>query len=111
MVASPMTIVVLLILIIALILVGGFVVGLTLKLLGWVLVGLIVGALARLVVPGRQALGWLATILFGLGGSLIGGILGDVFGFGGFLQFLLAVVVAALLIALFAAGAPRRAAT
>lgn len=105
-----MTIVVLLILVIALILVGGFVVGLTLKLLGWVLAGLVIGALARLVVPGRQALGWLATILFGLGGSLIGGILGDVFGLGGFLQFLLAVLVAALLIALFASAAPRRAA-
>jgi uncharacterized membrane protein YeaQ/YmgE (transglycosylase-associated protein family) len=106
-----MTVVILILLIIALILVGGFVVGLTLKLLAWVITGLVIGALARLVVPGPQALGWLATILYGLGGSLIGGIVGDLVGLGAVLQFLLAVLAAALLIAVFAAEAPRRAAS
>lgn len=104
-----MTLVVLIILIVALFLVGGLVVGLTLKLLGWVIAGLVIGALARLFVPGPQALGWVATILYGLAGSLIGGIVGDVLDLGGVLQFLLAVLVAAVLIALFAATTPRRA--
>ena len=38
--------------------------------------GLIVGALARLVVPGGDTLGVLGTVLAGLGGSLIGGLVG-----------------------------------
>lgn len=40
------------------------------------LFGLIVGGLARLVLPGPEALGALGTILAGIGGSLIGGIVG-----------------------------------
>lgn len=42
---------------------------------GWMLLGLIAGLIARAVVPGRQALGLLATLLLGLGGSLVGGLL------------------------------------
>lgn len=38
--------------------------------------GLIIGGLARLVVPGRDSLGVLGTVLAGLGGSLIGGLVG-----------------------------------
>lgn len=37
--------------------------------------GLVVGALGRLLVPGRQPMGILATILAGIGGSLIGGVI------------------------------------
>jgi uncharacterized membrane protein YeaQ/YmgE (transglycosylase-associated protein family) len=94
--------------ILLLILVGGFVIGLTLKLLGIALTGLIVGALARLALPGPQALGWLGTVLYGIAGSLIGAIVGDILDVGAVVQFLLAIVAAAVLIALFAAAAPRR---
>lgn len=45
----------------------------------WLLVGLVAGALARLVVPGRDPMGILGTLLLGLVGSLIGGFLGDLF--------------------------------
>jgi uncharacterized membrane protein YeaQ/YmgE (transglycosylase-associated protein family) len=38
--------------------------------------GLIVGALGRLIVPGRQDMGCLATALCGIGGSLVGGLIG-----------------------------------
>ncbi|MEO8347513.1 MAG: hypothetical protein ABI610_01275 [Acidobacteriota bacterium] len=95
-----MSIVVLLLIVIVLLIAGGAIIALTLALLGYVVAGLVIGALARLVLPGRQALGLLATVLYGIAGSLLGGILGDVFDLGSFLQFLLAVAVAALLIAL-----------
>lgn len=43
----------------------------------WLLVGLIAGFLARAMVPGRDPMGWIPTLLLGLIGSLIGGVLGD----------------------------------
>ena len=45
----------------------------------WLLVGLIAGALARLLVPGRDPMGWVATLVLGLVGSVIGGLIGDLF--------------------------------
>ena len=42
-------------------------------ILSWTLCGLIVGLLARLLVPGRQALGILGTILVGVLGAFVGG--------------------------------------
>jgi uncharacterized membrane protein YeaQ/YmgE (transglycosylase-associated protein family) len=44
-----------------------------LSVIGWLVAGLIVGGLARLFMPGRQAMGILATILLGIVGALIGG--------------------------------------
>ncbi len=43
------------------------------NLLGWLLFGLIIGALARLLVPGRDPMGWLGTIAVGVVGSFLGG--------------------------------------
>lgn len=43
--------------------------------IGWIIIGLLAGLLARLIVPGRQAMGWVMTIALGLVGSLIGGFL------------------------------------
>jgi uncharacterized membrane protein YeaQ/YmgE (transglycosylase-associated protein family) len=43
--------------------------------LGWLIVGLIAGALARLLVPGRQPMGMLMTMILGLIGSLVGGFM------------------------------------
>ncbi len=103
-----MPILIVLVVVLLLILVGGLIVGLTLKLLGIAITGLVVGALARLALPGPQALGWLGTILYGIAGSLIGAIVADVLDFGGLVQCLLAIAAAAVLIALFAAAAPRR---
>ena len=42
-------------------------------IIGWTFSGLIIGAVARLIVPGRQPLGCLGTILLGVTGSLVGG--------------------------------------
>lgn len=45
----------------------------------WLLIGLLAGALARLLVPGRDPMGVGGTLLLGLVGSLVGGFLGDLF--------------------------------
>jgi uncharacterized membrane protein YeaQ/YmgE (transglycosylase-associated protein family) len=103
-----MSVVVLLLLVIVLLLVGGWVIGATLWLLGVLLTGLIVGALARLVLPGTEGLGIAATILYGIGGSLLGAILGNVFDVGRLVEFLLSVALAALLIAVISQGSGRR---
>jgi uncharacterized membrane protein YeaQ/YmgE (transglycosylase-associated protein family) len=43
------------------------------QVIGTIIVGLIVGALARWFYPGTVPMGWIATILLGVGGSLVGG--------------------------------------
>jgi uncharacterized membrane protein YeaQ/YmgE (transglycosylase-associated protein family) len=43
------------------------------NVVGWVLFGLIVGAVARMLYPGREGLGWLGTMALGIAGSLVGG--------------------------------------
>jgi uncharacterized membrane protein YeaQ/YmgE (transglycosylase-associated protein family) len=47
-------------------------------ILSWLLFGLFAGAIARLLVPGRQAIGCLGTIAVGMVGALIGGLIGEV---------------------------------
>jgi uncharacterized membrane protein YeaQ/YmgE (transglycosylase-associated protein family) len=62
--------------------------------------GFVVGGLARLALPGRDPMRWWQTILLGLGGSLIGGVVGQaLFGRPGGL--LLAVAGALILLALY----------
>ena len=46
-------------------------------IIGWLIVGLIAGGLARLLVPGRDSMGLLGTLVLGLVGSLVGGFLAD----------------------------------
>ncbi|HVM17081.1 MAG TPA: hypothetical protein VM290_05830 [Gaiellaceae bacterium] len=94
-----MPILLLLLGVVVLLVVGWALVSLTFKLLGLVLTGVVVGALARLVLPGSQPIGWLMTILAGIAGSLGGGLLASVLGVGGLVQFVLAVALAAALIA------------
>jgi uncharacterized membrane protein YeaQ/YmgE (transglycosylase-associated protein family) len=45
---------------------------------GWLLLGLIAGALAKALLPGRQGGGWFATLILGVIGALVGGWLGSV---------------------------------
>ena len=51
-------------------------------MIGFIVFGLVVGAVARLIVPGRQHLGLLATLLLGLVGSVIGGVVANALGTG-----------------------------
>jgi uncharacterized membrane protein YeaQ/YmgE (transglycosylase-associated protein family) len=72
-------------------------------MIGSLIAGLVIGALARLIKPGKQDLGLLATLGLGLVGSLIGGTIAWMLGTGSiweldFLGFVLAVVAAVLLI-------------
>jgi uncharacterized membrane protein YeaQ/YmgE (transglycosylase-associated protein family) len=52
------------------------------SLVGWAFFGLLVGALARLIWPGRQSMGLTGTILLGVAGSIVGGLLGHLLGGG-----------------------------
>ncbi len=68
-------------------------------LLGLLFGGLVIGAIARLIVPGRQNMGCIATSLCGIGGSLIGGLIGRVlFGPSYVPGFIMSVVGASLLV-------------
>ncbi|HSV70339.1 MAG TPA: GlsB/YeaQ/YmgE family stress response membrane protein [Methylibium sp.] len=49
-------------------------------ILATIVVGLIVGALARFVLPGEQKMGWIMTCLLGIGGSLAAGYVGQALG-------------------------------
>jgi uncharacterized membrane protein YeaQ/YmgE (transglycosylase-associated protein family) len=49
-------------------------------IIGWVLTGLIVGALGRLIVPGRTRMGIGQTIVVGIVGSFLGGLIGRLIG-------------------------------
>jgi uncharacterized membrane protein YeaQ/YmgE (transglycosylase-associated protein family) len=83
-----------LIAIVALVLIGWLIVGVVLKLIWWALLGLVIGALARLILPGKQHVGILETAGAGIAAALVGGIIAHVIGLGGFLQFVVAVLLA-----------------
>jgi len=91
-----MTVVVVLLVIILLLLAGGAILGLAFELLWLALTGLIIGALGRLVLPGRQEIGLLQTALIGIAASLLGGVLGEIFDAGWLIRFLVAVALAAI---------------
>ena len=51
--------------------------------IGWIILGLIAGAIAKAIKPGEQGGGWIATLVLGVVGALVGGWIGSaVFGVG-----------------------------
>ena len=73
-------------------------------LLIWILFGLVVGALAKLVMPGNDPGGIIVTILLGVAGSLLGGFLGRMLGLydrGEAAGFLMSLVGAVVLLVLY----------
>jgi uncharacterized membrane protein YeaQ/YmgE (transglycosylase-associated protein family) len=64
-------------------------------LISAVISGLIIGALGRLAVPGPNPMSIGMTILVGVAGAFIGGLIGYLLGAGGFITFILEVLVAA----------------
>lgn len=44
-------------------------------IIGWIILGLIAGAIAKAIMPGRQGGGWIATLVLGVVGALLGGFL------------------------------------
>ena len=85
-------------------------------ILGWILFGLIVGALAKLVMPGRDPGGIIVTMLIGIVGALLGGFLAtQLFGVDAIDEFfdistwLAAIVGALILLLIYRAVVGRRA--
>jgi uncharacterized membrane protein YeaQ/YmgE (transglycosylase-associated protein family) len=72
-------------------------------IIGFLVAGLIIGALARLIKPGKQNLSLLMTLVLGIVGSLIGGVVASALGTGDIMElnvlgFIVAVIAAVLLI-------------
>jgi uncharacterized membrane protein YeaQ/YmgE (transglycosylase-associated protein family) len=72
-------------------------------ILSWIVFGLIAGAVAKLIMPGKDPGGIIITILLGIAGALVGGFIGTALGFGGVEgfdigSFLIAVVGAIVLL-------------
>ena len=73
-------------------------------ILGWILFGLVVGALAKLVMPGRDPGGILITMLLGIAGALLGGFAGramGLYGTGESAGFLMSFIGAVILLAIY----------
>lgn len=74
-------------------------------ILGWIIFGLIVGLIAKAIMPGRDPGGVIITILLGIVGSVIGGFLGDALsgsdGPGRFMSFVMAIIGAILVLAVY----------
>jgi len=102
------SIVVILLVVILVLLLAGSLIGLAFSLLWLALTGLIIGALGRLVLPGRQEISLVATALIGIAASLLGGILANLFDVGWLIQLLVAVALAALGVTLFSSSEHRR---
>jgi len=68
-------------------------------IIGWIIIGLIAGAIARWLMPGPDPMGWLGTIVLGIVGSLVGGTLLNLI-FGGGLELTAAGIVGSILGAL-----------
>ncbi len=45
-------------------------------IIGWIVLGLLAGAIAKAIMPGNQGGGWLATLVLGVVGALLGGFIG-----------------------------------
>ncbi len=52
-------------------------------ILAWILFGLVIGIIAKLLMPGRDPGGFIVTILLGIAGALLGGFIGRTMGFYG----------------------------
>ena len=80
-------------------------------ILGWILFGLVVGALAKLVMPGRDPGGIIVTMLLGIAGAVLGGFVGRALGWydaGEPAGFVMSFVGAVVLLAIYRAMTGRR---
>ena len=79
--------------------------------LGWIIFGLIVGAVAKLLMPGRDPGGFIVTILLGIAGAVLGGFLGRALGWygeGDAAGFLMSLVGAIVPLAIYRMAIGRR---
>jgi uncharacterized membrane protein YeaQ/YmgE (transglycosylase-associated protein family) len=76
----------------------------TMHILVFLLFGLVVGVLARIIVPGKEPGGWVVSMMLGVGGAVLGGYFGRVLGLyreGQPAGFLMALVGAIALVAVY----------
>ena len=81
-------------------------------ILGWIVFGLIVGALAKLLMPGKDPGGFIITTLLGIAGAVVGGFLGRAMGLYGPEDpagFIMALIGSVVLLALYRMMTKRRA--
>ena len=81
------------------------------SILGWILFGLVVGVVGKLLMPGRDPGGFVLTILLGIAGALIGGFVGQSLGFyqpGEPAGFAMAVIGSIILLLLYRMFVGRR---
>ena len=81
-------------------------------ILSWILFGLVVGFIAKLLMPGRDPGGFIITILLGIAGALVGGFIGRAIGFYGPNEsagWIISILGAIVLLALYRMVARRRA--
>ena len=77
----------------------------------WILFGLVVGVIAKLLMPGRDPGGFIVTILLGIAGALLGGFIGRAMGFYGESQgagWIMSILGAIVLLVLYRMVAGRR---
>jgi uncharacterized membrane protein YeaQ/YmgE (transglycosylase-associated protein family) len=71
----------------------------------WTIVlGFVIGVIARLLLPGRQNMGFIVTVLLGIGGSLCAGVVGQFFGWyraGEGAGFIASVIMAVILLVIY----------
>ena len=80
-------------------------------ILSWILFGLVIGIIAKVLMPGRDPGGFIVTILLGIAGALLGGFVGRAMGFYGEGQsagWIMSILGAVLLLALYRMMARRR---
>jgi uncharacterized membrane protein YeaQ/YmgE (transglycosylase-associated protein family) len=83
-------------------------------ILGWIVFGLIVGALAKLVMPGRDPGGIIVTMLLGIAGAVLGGFVGralGLYGEGEAAGFIMSFIGAVVLLAIYRMMVGRRSVT
>lgn len=51
-------------------------------ILSWIILGLVAGAIAKLIMPGDQSNSWITTIILGIVGAVLGGFIGSALGWG-----------------------------
>jgi uncharacterized membrane protein YeaQ/YmgE (transglycosylase-associated protein family) len=67
-----------------------------------ILIGAVIGILARLIKPGADPMGWILTIVLGIAGSWLGGYIAPMLGLsGGFTGFAVSIACAIILLVLF----------
>lgn len=80
-------------------------------ILSWILFGLVIGIIAKVLMPGRDPGGFIVTILLGIAGALLGGFVGRAMGFYGEGQtagWIMSILGAVLLLAVYRMMARRR---